>query len=252
MQRYRFNEELDFAICAVKHACKSLRLNFGHLSEVYRRDKKEWKINADRVVEESLIAYLSNCTKYSILSEERGEVVGQGAFRWIIDPVDGSANLNRGMPLSCISVALWGGNQPLVGVVLDVFREELFTGIVGSGAWCNGDPINVSANDDPSVGVLCTGFPTVFSFTDEAMKVAGKTYNRFGKIRMLGSAALMLSWIACGRADSYWEKGIALWDVAAGLALVRSAGGVLEFGAIGVDNRLNVAAGSTRNMIVRE
>jgi myo-inositol-1(or 4)-monophosphatase len=205
---------------------------------------REWKSAADKLLESVIIRNLRKESDYPILSEESGMHKGTGDECWIVDPLDGTANFLRGLPIYCISIGLWKNDQPILGVVLDPHNRQLFSGIVGSGAKCNGREIQVrkGSNVNPLSSVLCTGFPAGLAHTKKDLDSIVNLIGQFGKIRMLGSAALMLCYIASGRCDSYWERQIRLWDVAAGLAIVVSAGGQFKLGDISEDFKVDVEA----------
>src|SRR5439155_12695697 len=127
-------------------------------------------------------------------------------------------------------------------VVHDPVHDETFTGIVGTGAWLNGETIRTSSVSDPGRAVLCTGFPVGLRLTDSAVAGVVEQVRRFMKVRLLGSAALSLAYVAAGRADGYAEQAIRVWDVAAGLALVLAAGGHSEVVPHGRTAALDVSA----------
>jgi myo-inositol-1(or 4)-monophosphatase len=213
---------------------------------------REWKIKADKILESVIIPTLRQGSNYPILSEESGFHKGTGEEYWVVDPLDGTANFFRGLPIYCISVGLWKNNQPILGVVLDPHNKQLFSGIVGDGAQCNGCEIQVRKGPElePSSSILCTGFPAGLDHTKKNLAKLIGLISHFGKVRMLGSAALMLCYVASGRCDSYWEKRIRLWDVAAGLAIVASAGGQIELGEISEDFRVDVEAACSVSLLV--
>lgn len=188
---------------------------------------KDIKLRADREAEAIIIKSLTAVADYPLLSEECG-VSGQIDSEepcWVIDPLDGTMNYARGLELACVSIALWQSNAPLIGVVYDFNHDELFSGLVGVGAWRNGQAIAVSGIHQRAQAVLATGFPVGRDYADDALRLFISQVQAFKKVRMLGTAALSLAYVACGRVDAYWEEGIKLWDVGAGLALVRAAGG---------------------------
>ena len=244
--------ELNLAETAVKAAQVRLAELSDSGQELDSRLEREWKIRADTELESIIIPILQNGSDYPILSEESGLHNGIGEKCWIVDPLDGSVNFFRGLPMYCISVGLWEENQPVLGVVLDVHNKQLYTGIVGSGAKCNGYPIQVKkgCNLGPSSAVLCAGFPAGLDHTDQNLGKIISLCGRFGKVRMLGSAAIMLSYVACGRCDSYWECQIGIWDVAAGIAIVVAAGGLFNLGEIAEDFRVDVEAACMSSLLV--
>lgn len=161
----------------------------------------------------------------SILAEESGGQRADGRH-WIIDPLDGTVNFVHGIPHVSVSVALYEGDKALVGVVHDVFKGEVFAAERGGGAWCDDTPIAVSRTADLSASVVATGFPYDHDVRADALAaVVRDVLKEVNGIRRFGSAALDLAWVAAGRFDAYWELGIAPWDGAAGILIVREAGG---------------------------
>jgi len=202
--------------------------------EIIEEHEKDIKIRADKESEALIIKELSNSSDFSILSEEAGFLNSSNTpatqdFRWIIDPLDGSINYARGMPLGSVSIALWSQEEPVLGVVYDFYRDELFKGLVGEGTYLNNNAIKTSNVSEKSKGIICTGFPVSMDYDDNSLKQFIDYVKSFKKVRLLGSAALSLAYVAAGRADVYCEKNIKIWDVAAGLALVKSAGGALQY-----------------------
>lgn len=188
---------------------------------------KDVKISADLESEGIILDFLRDRFDIPILSEETGLVgfEGESDLRWIVDPLDGSINFLKGIPVSCVSIALFNKSIPLLGVIYDFNRDELFTGITGMGAWLNGRAIAVSNMYDLSQAVLFTGVPPGADLSPDALQKYINQIRAFKKLRWIGSAALSLAYVAAGRADAYMENGIMLWDVAAGLAIVSGATG---------------------------
>ena len=162
-----------------------------------------------------------------ILSEEddKHDFIFSTNLKWIVDPLDGSINFLRGIPSCAVSIGLIKDGEPILGVVYDFNREEMFSGIVGEGAWLNGRDIYISKVREKSEAIIMTGFPSYTDYSTEALDKYISMVQSFKKIRLIGSAALSLAYVASGRADAYYEKDIKIWDVVAGLALVKSAGG---------------------------
>ena len=148
---------------------------------------------------------------------------------WVVDPLDGTFNYSRGMPLCCSSVGLWAGGRPVLGAVYNFFQDELFTGIVGRGAWLNGKPIAVSGVREVAKASLATGFPHHQDFDDAPLRAFVRQVQRFKKIRMLGTAALMGAYVGCGWLDAYVEEDIWLWDVAGAAAIAEGAGAAARY-----------------------
>lgn len=194
----------------------------------------------DRKSEELLLAGLGKLfPAANVLSEETGEVIrpdSSGApletpWRWCVDPIDGTTNFAHGNPVFTISIAL---EHASVGVVLGLVYHpptgEAFSAELGKGAFCNGKPIHVSSVDSLVKAVVSTGFPTdravnsennLANFARVALQVRG--------VRRIGSAALDLAYVASGRQDAYWEYRLSTWDIAAGVLLVREAGGKVNY-----------------------
>lgn len=208
---------------------------------IERELPRDRKILADRAAEDAILSALE-ATPYAVLSEERG-TTGEGEWRWIVDPLDGSVNYSQSIPMCAVSIALWKGHEPMLGVVFDFQRNELFSGVIGVGATLNGAPIAVAKQRARPDAILCTGFPVAGDFSGTALSTAISRVRDFKKVRLFGSAAVSLAYVAAGRADVYAEEGVRLWDVAAGLALVRAAGGVIRYKSSQADT-YTVAAGS--------
>ncbi|MCB5362583.1 inositol monophosphatase [Pusillimonas sp. CC-YST705] len=196
---------------------------------------------ADREAEQSIVEVLQAGTpQFDIIAEESGKHPVGGQATWYIDPLDGTTNFLHGIPHYAVSIGLIAqpGSQlagqppfaqetPVLAIVYDPCREELFTAMYGVGAWLNEHRIHCSATPSLSKAVLATGFPfRDFSFADQYQPMLNAAMRRTRGIRRMGAAALDLAWVACGRFDGYWEMGLAPWDVAAGTLLVQEAGGV--------------------------
>lgn len=162
--------------------------------------------------------------------EEYGAQRLEGARRvWLIDPIDGTTNFSRGIPVFCVSIALQEDGQTVVGAIYDPTRDELFSAQRGQGAWLNGKPMQVSGIQELKQAVVVTGFPPLKegdSFKDIVRRL-GNVVSATGGLRRFGSAALDLASVAAGRLDAYWEFGLNPWDTAAGYLMVQEAGGVV-------------------------
>jgi myo-inositol-1(or 4)-monophosphatase len=190
---------------------------------------RDRKIRADREADEVIVRGLQAGSPYPILTEESGQIgEASDGLRWIVDPLDGSMNYSQGIPLCAVSIALWRGDEPVAGVVYDFNRDELF-GADEEGAFLNGVPITVASPASYGEAFLSTGFPAGGSFDRAALATLVDRATRYRKVRLFGSAAISLAYLASGRIHAYAEDGIRLWDVAAGLALVRAAGGVIRY-----------------------
>ncbi len=163
-----------------------------------------------------------------ILAEEGSAAETRSGRRWVIDPLDGTVNFVHGIPHSAVSIALEDGDGGLVGVVLDPFRSEEFVARRGRGATLNGDPIHVSSQAKMSGAVFGTGFAydrqeRGRAYTDLVAAVLAEAQG----VRRLGTAAIDLAWVACGRYEGHWEFGLKPWDLAAGALIIAEAGGRL-------------------------
>ena len=202
------------------------------LAELNQVSEHDVKIGADVFAEKEILLDLKS-TGISILSEESGFLPARtpdegSGLCWIVDPLDGSLNYFQGIPFCCVSIALFKDWEPVLGILYDFNREDLYSGIVGQGAWLNGTPIQPSKAAEPGSAVMLTGFPVNRDFSESSLLEFVNHLRAFRKVRLLGSAALSLALIASGRADVYHEEDIMLWDVAAGCALVQAAGGHID------------------------
>lgn len=191
---------------------------------------KDIKIAADVNSEKIILKHLIANSPFSILSEEKGFILRENRdYVWVIDPLDGTMNYFKGIPLCCVSVGLWYRNDPVLGVVNDFNTNEIYSGIAGGGAWLGGNRISVSKVHQKQRAVLCTGLPVNADFSKNALGHFVKNIRLYGKIRMIGSAALSICYVACGKADVYYEKNIMLWDIAGGMPIVLGAGGLADY-----------------------
>jgi myo-inositol-1(or 4)-monophosphatase len=238
---------LAIAEAAAVEAGAALKANRARWSVIEAEHGREVKIGADKRAEELILAALSKASPYPIISEEAGwaRAMARGdRFVWAVDPLDGSVNYLRDYPHCAVSIALLDNGAPILGVVDCFVMNERFTGIVGEGAWMNGAPMRVSDIAAPASGILQTGVPSRAS--DASMKLFEERLRTWRKVRMIGSAATALAYVAAGRAEAYRESGSMIWDVAAGCALVKAAGGEYRIDGPGLDQPLEVAASNAR------
>jgi myo-inositol-1(or 4)-monophosphatase len=182
---------------------------------------KDIKLELDKKSEDMIITALNEEFSYPILSEEIGltKKLESNKPYWIIDPIDGTLNFSRDNPTCCISIAFWIDKKPIFGIIYDFSRDELFSGYLGYGAWLNDELIKKSVKKEKSQAILATGFPTYMNTDKNTLSEFISQIQEYKKIRMIGSAALSLAYVACGRFDCYMEQNIKLWDVAAGIAI---------------------------------
>ena len=180
-----------------------------------------------------------------ILSEESGHLAGKsGSGYWfIVDPLDGTFNFVKGLGPSAVSIALWKELSPVFGVIYNLSEKALYWGGKELGAYCGDQKISVSDVLDKSKASICTGFPVRFNVDSEtSMQHFWNLIKPFAKIRMIGSAAVSVLYVAKGVADIYSEQNIMLWDVAAGLAIVEGAGGNYRIDETDISYAYNVTA----------
>lgn len=220
------NSLLELAIVAAKEAGDHL-VSF-HNTVVDKEEGHDIKLRADKEAEQIILDRLIP-TGITILSEECGLLpAGDKTYYWIVDPLDGSLNYLRGLPICCVSIALWRGeSEPLFGVIYDFNHNRLYKGVVGEKAYCNDIQIKVSATAEKSRAIITTGFPVYNKHDEIGLAKFIKTLQDYKKVRLIGSAALSCAMVAQGSVESYHERRIAWWDVAAGVAITLAAGGSL-------------------------
>ncbi|MGB4291376.1 MAG: inositol monophosphatase family protein [Bacteroidales bacterium] len=180
---------------------------------------------SERIISEGLQRLLPSA---GIIAEEITTTQGDGKYRWIVDPLDGTTNFIHGVHPFSISIALEGEGELLAGVVYEASGREVFTAWKDGGAWLNGKRINVSSAVKLSDSLVATGFPYKdFSRLQEYLNLLGYLMKTTQGIRRMGSASLDLSYVACGRFDIFFEYSLKPWDVAAGTLIVREAGGTV-------------------------
>lgn len=211
-----------------REAGAELRRRFGAPRVVEKKGVIDLVTDADRAAEEIVLNGLARLFPGApVLSEEAGARAGGGTLRFIVDPLDGTTNYAHGVPHFSVTVAADDADGILSGVVYDPLREELYVATRGRGATCNGAPLRVSQNVVLDDAVLATGLPyDVRTRTDDVLGLFSRLVKASRAVRRFGSAALDLAWVAHGRFDGYWERGLKPWDLAAGMLLVREAGGV--------------------------
>ena len=218
----------QLAIKAAKEAGEYLLKNKTAKKEIFSEQGRDIKLEIDRSTEKLIRTSLRE-SDISILGEEYGGKSSDGLV-WVIDPIDGTANYFRGLDQCCISIALMDGNQALLGIIYNFNTNELFHAQHEQGAFLNDLKISVSNISEKNKASLTTGFPASESIESSLDFLDG--LKEWKKIRMFGSAALSCAYIASGRCDAYIEKGVYLWDFAAGICLVNEAGGRVQFSKI--------------------
>ncbi|MCB8822364.1 inositol monophosphatase family protein [Microvirga rosea] len=218
---------------AVMKASRSLKRDFGEVEnlQVSRKGPGDFVSAADRKAEKILREALEKARPdYGFVMEESGVVVGKDqSHRWHIDPLDGTTNFLHGLPHFALSVGLERDGQVVAGVIYDPAKDELFIAEKGKGAYLNNRRIRVAARNDMADAVIACGLPHIGKgdhglFLRESSVVMGYA----GGMRRWGAAALDLAYVACGRLDAYWERGLNSWDVSAGILMIREAGGFIS------------------------
>ncbi|MEN9227338.1 MAG: inositol monophosphatase family protein [Gloeomargarita sp. GMQP_bins_120] len=223
---------LDIATEAAWAGAAVLQSYWGKISEIAEKGRSGDLVTAaDQESEKAILAVLDrHFPTHTILAEESGWQRGQtqAEFLWAVDPLDGTTNFAHQYPLYSVSVGLLFQGEPVVGVVVDPLRQELFRAAQGLGATRNRQPMQVSRTHSLERSLLVTGFAYDRRETpDNNYAEFCHLTHRCQGVRRGGSAALDLAYVACGRLDGYWERGLSPWDIAAGIVLVREAGGLV-------------------------
>lgn len=196
-------------------------------SDVEIKSKNSLVTYVDKTAEKRLVDGLSVLIPEAGFIAEEGTSIKKGeVYNWIIDPLDGTTNFIHGLPVYCISIALRKENQIILGVIFEITSSECFYAWENSAAFLNGKPIHVSETDDLSQSLIATGFPYYnYDRLSEYMQLLQHFMKETRGIRRLGSAAMDLAYVACGRMDGFYEYSLNAWDVAAGAFIVQQAGG---------------------------
>jgi myo-inositol-1(or 4)-monophosphatase len=220
---------VDAATEAARAAGDLLRSHFEKPLTVNSTTAHDIKLEVDGLAQNLITEVLLKRFPQHALYGEEGIVGDQSsAHQWVVDPLDGTVNYFYGLPHFCISIALRFRGEIILGVIYDPIREELWTGQKGQPPLLNGNEIHVSARADLAEAVVSVGLSKTAATIDAGVPVLQEMVHRARKCRLLGSAALDMAYIACGRLDVFIEQGISLWDIAAGWILVESAGGHVE------------------------
>ncbi|AZO50527.1 MAG: inositol monophosphatase [Mesorhizobium sp.] len=244
---------LNVMVQAAMKAGRSLARDFGEVQnlQVSMKGPGDYVSQADRKAEDILFTELSKARPgYAFLMEERGAIEGEdGQHRWIVDPLDGTTNFLHGIPLFAISIALERQGQIVAGVIYNPAMDELYTAERGGGAFMNDRRLRVAGRTKLTDAVIGCGVPHLGrgqhgNFLIELRNVMAEVSG----VRRLGSASLDLAYVAAGRMDGFWEVGLSAWDIAAGLLLIREAGGfasdfeggqeMLEHGSVVAGNEI--------------
>ena len=220
---------LEAAENAARTAGKLLRDNFQGSKRVKSVAAHDIKLEIDVQAQELIGKLLLEQFPEHALYGEEGIVGDQASeHQWIVDPLDGTVNYFYGIPHFCISIALRVHKQIVTGVIFDPIRNEMWTGQQGDISKLNGTPIHVSDRTDLAETVISIGLAKTGETINTNFPRLQQMIHRVRKCRVLGSAALDMAYVACGRLDAYIETGISLWDIAAGTLLVENAGGTVD------------------------
>ena len=226
--------QINLITKACLKASRSLIRDFGEIEnlQVATKAPGDFVTSADKRTEKILINELQKAyPDYGIVTEESGVInKDNNKNRWIIDPIDGTLNFLNGIPQFAISIAYEENNEILCGIILNPITNEMFFAEKGNGAYLNNSRIRVSKKKKVKDSLLVTGGPKQ---TSNIKKQIFSEYieisNKSSSVRKFGSAALDMAYVACGRFDGYWQREINLWDVAAGIVIVKEAGGFVDF-----------------------
>lgn len=196
------------------------------LNEEIFSTNKDIKLKADILAENAIKKIIKNESNHPILAEESGFSSETSAnIFWVVDPLDGTANYARNLPMCCVSIALIINSRPALGVIYDFINNDIYEGSIYTKALLNNKEISVSEVKYANEGILLTGLPNNTDYSDSALLKMVKDFQNWRKVRMIGSAAMASAYVASGNADTYKENKTYLWDVAAGAAIVNAAGG---------------------------
>ena len=224
---------INVLVKTCRKAAKVLIRDFGEIEklQVSVKGPGDFVSSSDKNVEKIIIEELGKARpNYSILSEEVGSINKDSEFKWIIDPIDGTANFLHGVPHFAISIGLEKNNEIICGIVYDPIKDEMFTSEKGSGSYLNNQRIRVSNRSRLKDCIIFTGGPKQ-DLKDK--EIAIDEYKKISAtvdipIRKMGSAALDMAYVAAGRCDGFWQRDLKHWDIAAGIILIKEAGGIVK------------------------
>jgi myo-inositol-1(or 4)-monophosphatase len=254
----------DSAVSAALKAAEYIRASTGEIDEadirskglhdlVTRVDEESQRLIVDMLREEFPDHGFLAEEELKMPEEESGDTEAESSFLWIIDPLDGTTNFTRSIPPYAVSIGLQDKGELVVGVVLDIPSGDLFTAVKGDGTYMNGKRVSVSRTSRLANGMVTTGFPyRSFGHIDSYLSVLRRFMQTCRGVRRPGSAAVDLAWIACGRFDGFFETGLMPWDVAAGMVLVREAGGKITDYTGGTSPRLGAQIVATNSHVHEE
>lgn len=222
------NKQLIELTKEVKEYIYQESLSFSR-SDIELKGKNDLVSYVDKEAEKKIVKGCGKIIPESGFIAEEGTTDKRGdRFNWVIDPLDGTTNFTHGVPVYAISIALMDGDDVVLGVVYEINRDECFYAIKGQGAYLNGDPIHVSPADSISESLIATGFPYhSFEKMENYLSILRIFMENSHGLRRMGSAAIDLVFVACGRFEGFFEFNLKPWDIAAGALIVQEAGGVV-------------------------
>ncbi|HOS96736.1 MAG TPA: inositol monophosphatase family protein [Deltaproteobacteria bacterium] len=219
---------LDFSIRLATKAGDYLKDNLEGEITIEHKGRIDLVTNMDRLSQERIVSEIERAyPDHGILAEEGFSKKGTSAFTWVIDPIDGTNNFIHRIPFFCVAVAVLKDGEPLVGVCRNPVSDETFWAQAGRGAFKNGAPIRVSQTRRMIDSLIATGFPYDHDDMASLLGRFERVLRKARGIRRMGSAALDLCMVASGSLDGFWEQGLKPWDMAAGVVILREAGGAV-------------------------
>ena len=224
---------VNVMVKACRKASKVLIRDFGEIEklQVSIKGPGDFVTTSDKRVEKIIFDELQKARPdHSILSEEAGEIIKDKSFKWIIDPIDGTANFLHGIPHFAISIGLEHNGEIICGIIYDPIKDEMFLAEKGNGSYLNNQRIRVSSRPKLKDCIVFTGGP---KHDAKNREIALEEYKKFSSkvlipIRKMGSAALDMAYVAAGRCDGFWQRNLHYWDIAAGIIIVKEAGGFVS------------------------
>lgn len=217
---------LNTALEAAHGAGRIIAERYPDARDISEKGFRDLVTDTDTAAEAHIIEIIKDrFPDHNILSEEAGAIAAKGAYTWVVDPLDGTTNYAHRHPVFAVSIALVKGNEPVLGVIYDPMRDETFTAQQGAGATLNDQPIRTSPTKRFENAMVAMDWGHTNAQREQMLACLYPTLMECGTVRVMGSAALALAYVAAGRLDAYFQAKLSPWDVAAGALLVREAGG---------------------------
>ena len=235
--------DLDFCLQIAKSASvlagEYLKKQQTKNLKILLNKERDLKLQIDIDAEEIIKEHIAKKSSLPILAEESGVSGELDDFFWVIDPLDGTANFLRNIPISCVSIFLMKGLTPVLGAIFDFNNSDLYYAHKESKAYINDKELSVSSLSLKRESTLVTGIPAKDDYSDDEFRSMISDFQSWKKIRMIGSAAMASVYVASGKADDYKENGIFLWDISAGAAIMEAAGGRVSISNLQPDFRVD-------------